>query len=130
MGNGECEIADSIHSNGNGNGNGASASYKRPEYADVDKSKFFSFIPLASLSLRICTYPANVIKTILQAGDGKLSTWQCGKNLWRENGFRSLYRGFAVSVWHVAVGPFYMAAFEVHHNQNILNHKLVKLVNY
>lgn len=86
--------------------------YHRPEYNDLDRTKFFTLIPMASLSLRILTYPANVIKTLLQAGGNGTNTLQCAKQLYAQNGVKALYRGFSVSVMHVAVGPFYMMAFE------------------
>eukprot|EP00127_Corallochytrium_limacisporum_P003309 Clim_evm158s147 gene=Clim_evmTU158s147 len=86
------------------------------DWNHLDKRKFFFFSTLFFLGVRGLVYPASLIKTRIQMGkvDGKYrKTLQTAGLILREEGFRGLYRGFAiVSVAAIPAQNAYLTAYE------------------
>ena len=90
---------------------------------DLNKPKFLSLITGFYLGLRLCVYPATVIKTRQQAhvplpgvpeGDTsmKRSILNVFRQTWRVGGPRAVYQAFGWNIVGLPVDPLYIASME------------------
>lgn len=84
---------------------------------DIDKVKFFAFMPMGAVAIRAAVYPLSLVKTRMQADVPRgvqpyRGVTDAVRTIVRHEGPRALYKGFGVSLLNVAVGPVYLPVFE------------------
>ncbi|CAK8672001.1 unnamed protein product [Clavelina lepadiformis] len=86
------------------------------EWQDLDKKKFYGFGLVFSGLLRFTIYPTNLVKTRLQAQEGKTAyrgLFDAFKQIARTEGLRGFYKGFPISLLQVVAGQFYITTYEL-----------------
>ncbi|XP_078484550.1 solute carrier family 25 member 44-like [Ciona intestinalis] len=85
------------------------------EWKDLDKKKFYTSGLMLSGLLRFTIYPANLIKTRLQAQEGKTAykgLFDAFKQIGKKEGIRGFYKGFPISLLQVVAGQLYITTYE------------------
>ena len=88
---------------------------KTVEWDMLDKSKFIPMSMASSFTIRCFLYPLTLIRTRLQVQKGNevySGTWDAGRKILKQEGFRNLYRGFFVSCFQVVSGICYVSTYE------------------
>jgi len=88
---------------------------KTVEWEMLDKSKFFPMSCASSFTIRCFLYPLTLIRTRLQVQRGNelySGTYDAGKKILHNEGFRGLYRGFFISAFQVVSGLCYVSTYE------------------
>lgn len=67
------------------------------EWSQLDKPRFFIFGTCYFFTVRLILYPYSLLKTRFQLADTHQSTFSSFKNIIKISGFKSLYRGFAIT---------------------------------
>ena len=83
---------------------------KTVEWDMLDKSKFFPMSMMSSFTVRCFLYPLTLIRTRLQVQKGKevySGTYDAGRKILQNEGFRGLYRGFFISAFQIVSGLCY-----------------------
>uniref|UniRef100_A0A7S1G425 Mitochondrial carrier protein n=1 Tax=Bicosoecida sp. CB-2014 TaxID=1486930 RepID=A0A7S1G425_9STRA len=86
-------------------------------WEDLDKTKFMLFMPLGALAIRVVAYPFSLVKTRMQAdlppgARPYRGVTDAFRTIARTEGPRALYKGFGVSLLHLAIGPVYLPVLE------------------
>ncbi|KNC51959.1 carrier family protein [Thecamonas trahens ATCC 50062] len=81
-------------------------------FRDLDLTKFYTLMPLGSATIRLVVYPAQLVKTRMQAGASYKSTADAFATIVRREGFRALYSGFFTNSLSMIVGPIYVTTLE------------------
>jgi len=85
------------------------------EWDMLDKSKFFPMSMASSFTIRCFLYPLTLIRTRLQVQRGNevySGTYDAGRKILQNEGFKGLYRGFFVSAFQVVSGVCYVSTYE------------------
>merc|ERR1711997_866226 len=88
---------------------------KTVEWKMLDKSKFVPMSMASSFTVRCFLYPLTLIRTRLQVQRGNevyKGTFDAGRKILHNEGFRGLYRGFFVSAFQVVSGVCYVSTYE------------------
>ena len=88
---------------------------KTVEWNMLDKSKFVPMSMASSFTVRCFLYPLTLIRTRLQVQRGNevyKGTYDAGKKIFQNEGFKGLYRGFFVSAFQVVSGVCYVSTYE------------------
>jgi len=96
----------------------STSSNKDIGWKDLNKWKFYGFMPATSLVAHSLYYPAALVKTRIQTatttGDAQYkSTRDAFRSIYRSEGFRGFYKGFGVSIIGLLNGPIYMTTLEI-----------------
>ena len=81
-------------------------------WGDLDKTRLWVLMPMASLTIRAIFYPTTLVKTRLQASTAYRGTADAFKTIWRTEGPLALYKGFSVSLLGLFIGPVYISTLE------------------
>nr|CAB3266184.1 solute carrier family 25 member 44-like [Phallusia mammillata] len=95
------------------------------EWTDLDKKKFYAYGLAMSGVLRFTIYPMNLVKTRLQAQEGKTAyngLIDAFKKIGKREGIRGFYKGFPISLLQVFAGQLYITAYETS-KQTIFNNQ-------
>eukprot|EP00742_Colponemidia_sp_Colp-10_P007770 GILJ01008378.1.p1 GENE.GILJ01008378.1~~GILJ01008378.1.p1 ORF type:complete len:331 (+),score=22.65 GILJ01008378.1:41-994(+) len=80
---------------------------------DMDKSRFYIFGPMMFLGVRATVYPAVYVKTLLQLQHSEYSgTIDAFRKIFRANGARGFYKGFAANALGMVGGCVYISSYE------------------
>jgi solute carrier family 25 protein 44 len=85
------------------------------EWYMLDKSKYFPYTILSSVSVRTLLYPLTLVRTRLQVQIQNTvykGTWDALKTIYQLEGFRALYRSFHVYNLQVIPNVIYITSFE------------------
>jgi len=86
------------------------------EWDDLNKKKFYMNSLALATSIRTCIYPLNLVKTRLQAEENAnkyKGVRDAFRKIVRQEGVRGLYKGFPISLFHVAAGQVYLTTYEL-----------------
>lgn len=89
---------------------------KQIEWQHIDKPKYYTFGSAFFLGVNAILYPADVIKTRLQVQPANAlykGTFDAVFKTFRSEGFKGLYKGFAISQLNILTGHFYVTSYEV-----------------
>jgi len=95
-----------------------SNTYKNIGWKDLNKWKFYTFMPAISITAHSIYYPAALVKTRIQTatatGDVQYkSTRDAFRSIYRSEGVKAFYKGFGISLIGLLNGPIYMTTLEI-----------------
>jgi solute carrier family 25 protein 44 len=85
------------------------------EWYMLDKSKYYPYTILSSLTVRTILYPLALVRTRLQIqvkNTHYRGTWDALKTVYKLEGFRALYRSFMIFNFHLIPSFIYITTFE------------------
>lgn len=105
------------------------------EWEMLDKRRFYPLSMMSSFTVRCFLYPLTLIRTRLQVQHQNAiykGTYDAYKQIYGNEGFRGLYRGFWISAFQVVSGVAYVSTYEgVRHMmdvQGVRDYRLKALV--
>ena len=92
---------------------------------DLNKKKFYTIVPLASVAARFLVFPLSMVKVhaqtqYIQSNNNNYKPQkpiQIAKNIYHTHGFTGFYRGFTVHFMGVLSGPVYATLLELSNQQ-------------
>ena len=83
-------------------------------WANINKTKYYTLMPVCNIGVRLLTYPFNLIKTRISSTHTihYNGTVDAMKQIIRNEGFLALYKGLPVSCFTLTTAPIYLTVLE------------------
>ena len=92
--------------------NDSKKNFDNLKYSDLNKAKFYTYLPISQFIMRCCVYPLGLIKTRMQVFSSSPNYSNIRHGLLHvfknEGGIRGLYKGFTASVISIPAGPIFL----------------------